>query len=110
MVKYYGAGIGQSMHEPVHSVTTKDRFGLVTVMINGVDYVITDIGMRMLSPRELFNAQGFPRDYIIDRQANGKPIGKTKSVHGCGNSVPPDLAAAVINANCGFMIFERKAA
>jgi len=73
MVKYYGAGIGQSMHEPVHSVTTKDRFGLVTVMINGVDYVITDIGMRMLSPRELFNAQGFPSDYIIDRQANGKP-------------------------------------
>lgn len=110
MVKYYGVGIGQSMRDPVHSITTKDRFGLVTVMINGVDYVVTDIGMRMLSPRELFNAQGFPPEYIIDRQANGKSIGKTKSVHGCGNSVPPDVVAAIIDENCTFMKTERRAA
>jgi DNA (cytosine-5)-methyltransferase 1 len=63
---------GPAAREPLHTVTTKDRFGLVTVTIEGEEYVIVDIGMRMLTPRELFNAQGFPPDYIIDRDAEGR--------------------------------------
>jgi DNA (cytosine-5)-methyltransferase 1 len=54
--------------------------------------VIVDIGMRMLTPRELFNAQGFPPDYIIDRDAEGRPITKTAQVAKCGNSVCPPIA------------------
>src|SRR5690606_12275062 len=70
LTKYYGSGIGQSLDDPLHTIPTKDRFGLVTV--RGQNYRITDIGMRMLQPRELFNAQGFPEEYIIDRDADGK--------------------------------------
>jgi DNA (cytosine-5)-methyltransferase 1 len=68
---------GSGLDEPLHTATTKDRFGLVTVTIDGEPYVITDIGMRMLTPRELFRAQGFPDSYIIDRGADGTPITKT---------------------------------
>lgn len=106
MVKYYGQGIGQHISEPLHSITTKDRFGLVKVSIGGADYVITDIGMRMLSPRELFRAQGFPDNYEITRQANGKAIGKTQAIHKCGNSVSPSVAQAIASANCGFLKME----
>jgi site-specific DNA-cytosine methylase len=81
----------------MHTVTTKDRFGLVTV--RGVEYQIVDIGMRMLSPRELYRAQGFPENYIIDRDADGRPITKTEQVAKCGNSVCPPIAAALIRAN-----------
>ena len=72
-----------------------------TVVIEGEPYLITDIGMRMLTPRELFNAQGFPRDYIIAPIYNGKPLTKTAQVRMCGNSVCPPVAAAIISANCG---------
>ncbi len=64
LTKYYGSGIGQTLDMPLHTIPTKDRFGLVTV--HGKEYRIADIGMRMLQPRELFNAQGFPAEYIID--------------------------------------------
>lgn len=70
------------------------------VDIEGEEYVIVDIGMRMLSPRELFNAQGFPPDYIIDRDAEGRPITKTAQVAKCGNSVCPPIAEALVRANC----------
>jgi DNA (cytosine-5)-methyltransferase 1 len=73
--------------EPLHTATTKDRFGLVTAEIDGEPYVITDIGMRMLTPRELFRAQGFPDSDVIDRKAVGSPISKTEQVSKCGNSV-----------------------
>jgi DNA (cytosine-5)-methyltransferase 1 len=63
---------GTIRERPLGTVTTKDRFGLVTVTIGGEEYVIVDIGMRMLTPRELFNAQGFPPDYIIDHDAAGQ--------------------------------------
>ncbi len=96
LVKYYGQGDGQMVLEPVHTVTTKDRFGLVTV--NGEDYAIADIGMRMLTPRELFRAQGFPDSYVIDPPVNGKPLTKTAQVRMCGNSVCPQLAAALARA------------
>lgn len=60
LAKYYGQGFGCSADEPLHTITTKDRFGLVTVSIAGTPYFIADIGMRMLTPRELARAQGFP--------------------------------------------------
>ena len=64
LVKYFSNGTAHSVHKPLDTVTTKDRFALVT--IHGEEYIITDIKMRMLTPRELFNAQGFPEDYVID--------------------------------------------
>lgn len=97
LTKYYGSDVGQSLKEPLHTITTKDRFGLVTV--KGKDYRISDIGMRMLQPRELFRAQGFPENYIIDKDYTGKTYPKTKQVARCGNAVPPPLAEALVKAN-----------
>lgn len=85
------------LDEPLHTITTKERFGIVTV--DSVDYIIVDIGMRMLQPRELFRAQGFPDSYIIDPMYNGKPLTKGAQVRMCGNSVPPDPAEALVKAN-----------
>lgn len=100
LAKYYGdASNGQSVDEPMHTATTKDRFGLVTVEVDGVLHVITDIGLRMLTPRELFRAQGFPDGYIIDRGADDRPLTKTAQNRMCGNSVCPPLAAALVRAN-----------
>ena len=87
----------EAMREPLHTVTTKDRFGLVTV--RGQAYQIADIGLRMLTPRELYRAQGFPESYVIDRGAAGEPITKTAQVRMCGNSVCPPLARAIVAAN-----------
>ena len=70
LIKYYGQGTGQDVKEPLDTVTSRDRFGLVT--INGTDYKIVDIGLRMLEPKELYGCQGFPDDYIIDRDYTGK--------------------------------------
>ncbi len=98
LLKYYGASDnGQTLSEPLHTVTARDRFGLVT--IHGEDYQIVDIGMRMLEPRELFNAQGFPGDYIIDRDAEGNRFTKKDQVARCGNAVPPPFAEALVRAN-----------
>ncbi|MDH5857764.1 DNA cytosine methyltransferase [Lampropedia aestuarii] len=102
LVKYYGTDQDPQMGEPLHTVTTKDRFGLVTV--HGVDYQIVDIGLRMLTPRELYRAQGFPEHYIIDRGARGEPITKTAQVRMCGNSVCPPLSHALVRANCQELI------
>jgi len=97
LVKYYGQGEGQSILEPLHTITTKDRFGLI--IIKGIPYQIIDICMRMLVPRELFNAQGFPADYIIDHDADGNKYPKTAQVARCGNAVPPPFAKALVEAN-----------
>lgn len=98
LIKYYGnEKEGVSLREPLHTVTAQDRFGLVTV--RGEQYQIVDIGMRMLEPHELFAAQGFPADYIIDRDAQGNQIPKYKQVARCGNSVCPSVAAAIVAAN-----------
>jgi len=98
--KYYGQGVGQTLTDPLHTLSTRDTFGLVTVEIDGQTYAITDIGMRMLTPREQFRAQGFPDDYIIDRRHDGKPMTKTAQTRMCGNSVCPPVAAALVHANC----------
>lgn len=97
LLKYYGTNIGHPADEPLQTVTTKHRFGLVTV--RGEDYQIVDIGMRMLEPHELFAAQGFPSDYVIDHDATGKKFTKTAQVARCGNAVCPPLAAALVRAN-----------
>lgn len=97
LLKYYGTDQDPQMGEPLHTVTTKDRFGLVTV--HGIDYQIVDIGLRMLTPRELYRAQGFPDSYIIDRKPDGSPLTKTAQVRMCGNSVCPPLAHALVQAN-----------
>ncbi|OJT69243.1 DNA cytosine methyltransferase [Bacillus licheniformis] len=97
LTKYYGSDIGQSLANPLHTVTTKDRFGLVT--IKGENYQIADIGMRMLQPHELFAAQGFPSDYVIDRDINGMKYSKAKQVERCGNAVPPPFAEHLVRAN-----------
>jgi len=110
MTKYYGQGEGCEAGEPLHTVTTKDRFGLVTVTIDGTEYAIVDIGMRMLAPRELFNAQGFPADYIIAPELDGKPLTKTAQIRMCGNSVCPPVAEALVRANFGDTAASRLAA
>ncbi|WP_434627532.1 DNA cytosine methyltransferase [Chromobacterium sp. CV08] len=103
LVKYYGdATQGQSLRDSLHTVTTKDRIGLVTV--SGVDYQIADIGMRMLEPRELYAAQGFPKSYVIDPVINGRRLPKHAQVRMAGNSVCPPLAEALVRANCADMM------
>lgn len=97
LIKYYGQGTGQNIEQPLDTVTSNDRFGLVT--IKGIDYKIVDIGLRMLEPRELYNAQGFPGDYIIDKDFNGKSYSRTEQVKRCGNAVPPPFANALVRAN-----------
>lgn len=97
LLKYYGTDQNPQLKEPLHTITTKERFGLVTV--HGVNYAIVDIGLRMLQPRELFRAQGFPDSYIINPENNGKPLTKTAQVRMCGNSVSPSPAKALVEAN-----------
>ncbi len=97
LVKYFSNGQPKSVDQPLDTVTTRDRFAVVT--IHGEDYIITDIKMRMLQPRELFNAQGFPEDYIIDVDADGKTYPKSKQVARCGNAVTPPVPAALVRAN-----------
>lgn len=97
LVKYFSSGTAHSVHKPLDTVTTKDRFALVT--IHGEEYIITDIKMRMLTPRELFNAQGFPEDYVIDHDCEGRPYSKSNQVARCGNAVTPPVPAALVRAN-----------
>lgn len=97
LLKYYGSDQDPQLLDPLHTITTRDRFGLVTV--SGQQYEIVDIGLRMLSPRELFRAQGFDDSYVIDPIYNGKPLTKTAQVRMCGNSVSPCPAAALVRAN-----------
>ncbi len=97
LIKYYGDATGQDIEKPLDTVTTKDRFGLVT--IEGVDYQIVDIGLRMLEPRELYGCQGFPDDYIIDHDYTGKIYPRSEQVRRCGNAVCPPIPAALVRAN-----------
>jgi DNA (cytosine-5)-methyltransferase 1 len=97
LVKYYGADQDPRLESPLHTITTRDRFGVVTVTVEGEPYYIADIGLRMLQPRELFRAQGFPDSYVIDH-AGGRPLTKTAQVRMCGNSVCPPIAAALVKA------------
>lgn len=98
LLKYYGTGDNvDKINSPLATITSKDKFGLVS--LNNKDYKIVDITMRMLTPRELYNAQGFPPDYIIDRDARGNKYPASKQIARCGNAVPPPFAEALVRAN-----------
>lgn len=96
--KYYGNGGWCSLNQPLATITVNDRFALVQVKL-GRKRQVQDIGMRMLSPRELFNAQGFPPDYVIDIGEDGRKVNKKVQVARCGNAVPPQFSKALVKAN-----------
>lgn len=145
-IKYFGTDQDPRLGAPLHTITSKHRFGLcetATIHVDSLteeqrynawwvarffeehapdrfappedaprpsmvlygDYIVWDLGMRMLQPRELFRAQGFPDDYIIDFDYQGefdhkaKPLSKEAQVRMCGNSVPPQFAEALWRAN-----------
>ncbi len=108
LTTYYGVDQDTRIEEPLPTVTTRDRFAVV--MVHGQPYAIVDIGLRMLTPRELYTAQGFPRDYVIDRGADGRPLTKTAQVRMVGNSVCPPLARAIVAANYSERQAARRAA
>lgn len=99
LLKYYGTNQNPLLTEPLHTITSKHRFGVITV--HGEPHYIADIGMRMLAPRELFRAQGFPDDIKLLGTA-------TSQVRLCGNSVSPVVAEAIVRAN--FSVSVRKVA
>lgn len=105
LIKYYGTGCGQDLREPLATITTKDRFGLVNVILNidGEKYIIKDIFLRMLKPEELKLMQGFPRDYIIDRDYKWNSYPVAKQVARIGNSVVPIMAKKLVEANCSYL-------
>lgn len=106
LIKYYGQGTGQDIRKPLDTVTAQDRFGLVT--IHGTDYQIADIGLRMLEPKELYGCQGFPDDYIIDHDSEGKAYPRSEQVRRCGNAVCPPVPAALVKANLPELCIGRK--
>lgn len=110
LINYYGNGTALDLRDPLDTVTTRDRMALVTVTIGGTPYVIVDIGLRMLKPAELFRAQGFPRDYVIDRTADGRPITTSAAVRMVGNSVSPPPLRALAEANLDPKVKRREAA
>lgn len=108
LIKYYGnESDGHGLDAPIGTVTTRDRFAVVTVTIDAVTYVIVDIGLRMLKPRELARAQGFPEDYILDpvvrKFLRGKWVDRrltiAEQISAIGNSVCPPVARALVAAN-----------
>lgn len=113
LVKYYQtngeseAAQIQPVDRPLDVVTVKARFAVVTVTIDAVTYVIVDIGLRMLKPRELARAQGFPDDYVLDpvvrKFLRGKwverPLTIAEQISAIGNSVCPPVARALVAAN-----------
>lgn len=105
LIKYYGSGCGQELAEPLATITTKDRFGLVNAVIkvNGEQYTVKDIFLRMLKPEELKLLQGFPKDYIIDRDYRWKPYPIAKQVARIGNSVVTIMAQKLVEANCPYL-------
>ncbi|EOS9415426.1 DNA cytosine methyltransferase [Yersinia enterocolitica] len=151
LTKYYGTGGAVDLSEPIHAVTTKERFGLVEnnfdvepltdeqrynawncarlvdhfsdlpddwplfpaprpQYLSVGEYIIVDICMRMLIARELYNASGFPPDYIIDRDIDGTLWPKSEQVARCGNAVPPPFAEALVMANMPELCIWRMAA
>lgn len=99
LMAYYGTDQWGDLREPCATITTKDRLALVTVSIQGTPYVIVDIRLRMLTPRELYRLQGFPEAYIIEHGHDGRAFTKSQQVHMVGNSVSPPPAVALIAAN-----------
>ena len=100
LMRYHASG-GQwaDLRDPMTTITTHDRLALVTVWLKGEPWVIVDITLRMLVPRELYNAQDFPKGYVIDRTDTGKVLTKTAQVRMAGNSVSPLPMQLIVAAN-----------
>lgn len=105
LIKYYSGVTGQAIDRPLDTITTKDRFGLVNVIteIDGEKYVLKDIFLRMLKPEELKLMQGFPKDYMIDRDYKWRPYPVKEQVARIGNSVVPIMAQKLVEANVGYL-------
>lgn len=106
LIKYYGSGGScQTIDRPLDTITTKDRFGFVNVEIDvqGGEYAIADIFLRMLKPEELKLMQGFPKDYIINRDIRWRPYPIKEQVARIGNSVVPIMAQKLAEANCPYL-------
>ena len=101
IMEYYGCGTGQSIEEPLHTIVTKERFALITIL--GNKYALLDIYLRMLTPEELKLGQGFPKDYIIDRDYRWRKYPVSKQVARIGNSVVPIMAVKLVMANCPYL-------
>lgn len=101
IMEYYGSGTGQTVDMPLHTVVTKDRFALITVL--GSEYAILDIFLRMLTAEELKLGQGFPKDYIIDRDCKWNKYPISERVKRIGNSVVPIMAQKLVEANCPYL-------
>lgn len=101
IIEYYGSGTGQKVTDPLHTIVTKDRFALITVL--GNEYVILDIFLRMLTAEELKLAQGFPKDYIIEFDCNGRRYPVKEQVARIGNSVVPIMAQVLVESNCSYL-------
>ena len=101
LVKYYGCSTAQGCDEPIGTITTKDRFALTSAVIeiNGDLWEVKDIFLRMLKPEELKRLQGFPEDYIIDHDYEGKKYSVKEQVAKIGNSVVPLMAQKIVEAN-----------
>ena len=100
LISYYGNDGMRDPREPMPTATTHDRMALVTVWIQGEPWVVVDIGLRMLTPPELYGCQGFPAGYIIDHGYDGRAFTKSAQVRMVGNSVSPPPATALLRANC----------
>lgn len=99
LMRFNGQSKEFSLKQPIGTLDTNDRYGLV--MVHGVAYVIVDITMRMLVPRELFRCTGFPEDYEIENVADGIVLTQEEQTHMVGNAVPPAMAEALFRANLG---------
>ncbi|WP_028310969.1 DNA cytosine methyltransferase [Derxia gummosa] len=110
LVKYYGTALSIDVCDPLDTITTRDRLALVTVWVRGEPWVVVDIHLRMLTPRELFRAQGFPDSYVIEHGHDGRLFSKSKQVGFCGNSVPPPVGEALIRAQWDSRLAMQRAA
>ena len=130
LVKYRGSEFGQDVNRPIPTVTAsglhigevrtylKEYVGPVVdnelplgvIEYKGGYYCIADISMRMLEPHELYAAQGFPKNYIFNRTADGEILTKKDQVRMCGNSVPPLMAKALLAVNNADQAIKYKAA
>jgi DNA (cytosine-5)-methyltransferase 1 len=99
LIRYNGKGEPETLDKPLGTLTTRDRYGLVTVQVDGETYAIADISMRMLTAPELYACQGFAREYdITAEKVRGAPLTKTAQVKLVGNSVPPPMSEAIVRA------------
>lgn len=106
LIQYYGREDAiMKCSDPLYTITTKDRFGLVGVMVDikGEKYILADIFLRMLKPEELKVMQGFPKDYVIDRDYRWQKYPSSEQVKRIGNSVVPVMAKTLVEANCGYL-------